>query len=398
MVRGGREAGAGTLSRHGPHPFALRRGLSRRASRLAGRESPWRGTLRRGRGLRPPPRLAEGALRCRLRRVLVAQGVRRPRRDHDRAGPVRRGDGARQGARAGQHPGDGHGRAGGDHPRQRRAEGALAASHPHRRGDLVPGVLGARIRLRPGFAQDQGGQVQRRVGGDRPEGVDDLRPQGQVVHAGGAHGLRRAQAPGAHLLHLGHGAGSGSGASAAPDHQPAGVQRALHRGGADTGRERRRRRGQRLGRGHHHAHERARRAGRLGGRRGQDGSRGAQGAGPRARRRRRPGDPPEAGPAHDRGGAAAPQLLARPHDDHEARRARPRGLAAQVAVGRDQPGTHRGRGRDPWRGGDLLGLALDLPPAALARELDRGRHHRDPQEHHRRARARPSRNCARKPT
>ena len=34
------------------------------------------------------------------------------------------------------------------------------------------------------------------------------------------------------------------------------------------------------------------------------------------------------------------------------------------------------------------GLRLDLPLPARTRELDRGRHHRDPQEHHRRARAR----------
>ena len=38
------------------------------------------------------------------------------------------------------------------------------------------------------------------------------------------------------------------------------------------------------------------------------------------------------------------------------RRARPRGLAAEVAVGRDQPGAHRGRGRHPGRGGRVLGL------------------------------------------
>ncbi len=37
------------------------------------------------------------------------------------------------------------------------------------------------------------------------------------------------------------------------------------------------------------------------------------------------------------------------------------------------------------------GLRLDLPLPARPRELDRGRHHRDPQEHHRRARARPAR-------
>ncbi len=93
----------------------------------------------------------------------------------------------------------------------------------------------------------------------------------------------------------------------------------------------------------------------------------------------------------------APQLVARPDPDHEVGRARPRGLAAQVAVGRDQPGAHRARRGHPWRGRRGLGVHLDLPPAALARELDRGRDHRDPQEHHRRARSRPAQAALERP-
>ena len=56
----------------------------------------------------------------------------------------------------------------------------------------------------------------------------------------------------------------------------------------------------------------------------EDRARGAEAARARARRRRGPGDPPAARPAHDRGRAAAAELLARPHADHEARRARAR--------------------------------------------------------------------------
>ena len=41
-------------------------------------------------------------------------------------------------------------------------------------------------------------------------------------------------------------------------------------------------------------------------------------------------------------------------------------------------------------GGARAGLALGLRAPARARQLDRGRHHRDPQEHRRRARARPA--------
>ena len=64
----------------------------------------------------------------------------------------------------------------------------------------------------------------------------------------------------------------------------AGVQRALHRGGAHPRRERRRRGGQRLGGGDHHADERARRPRRGGRRRHAHRARRAQGARPRARR------------------------------------------------------------------------------------------------------------------
>ncbi len=53
----------------------------------------------------------------------------------------------------------------------------------------------------------------------------------------------------------------------------------------------------------------------------------------RARRGRRPADPPANRPAPDRGRGAAAQRLARPDADHEDRRARTGGLAAQVASG-----------------------------------------------------------------
>ena len=53
-------------------------------------------------------------------------------------------------------------------------------------------------------------------------------------------------------------------------------------------------------------------------------------------------------------------------------------------------GAHRAGHGDPRRGGGGQGLRLDLPLPARPRQLDRGRHHRDPQEHHRRARARPA--------
>ena len=98
----------------------------------------------------------------------------------------------------------------------------------------------------------------------------------------------------------------------------------------------------------------------------------AQGARPRARRGRRPADPPAHRTALHRGGAAAPELVARPHPDHEARGAGPGGLAAEVAVGRDPPGAHRaGRGH-PRRGRARTGTRPG-PTACCARAPTRSR-------------------------
>ena len=121
------------------------------------------------------------------------------------------------------------------------AEGALPRADPLGGGDLVPGLLGARVGLRPRLAQDQGGEGERRLADHRPEGLDDVRPRGEVVHARRPHRPGRAQAQGPHLLPLRHGAGRGRGPAAAPDHRRGRVQRALHRERLRPGRERGRR-------------------------------------------------------------------------------------------------------------------------------------------------------------
>ena len=107
----------GTLHRHGPDALALRAGLPRRAALLARRQPPGRGPAGRRRGVRAPAPVAAPALRRRLRRLLVAEGVRRPRRDAGRAGALRRGDGARSRAPARERARHGHGRTRGDPPR-----------------------------------------------------------------------------------------------------------------------------------------------------------------------------------------------------------------------------------------------------------------------------------------
>ena len=73
----------------------------------------------------------------------------------------------------------------------RRAEGALARADPLRRGDLVPGLLRARVGLRPRLAEDEGGQGRRRLARHRAEGLDDVRARGEVVHARRPHRHRR---------------------------------------------------------------------------------------------------------------------------------------------------------------------------------------------------------------
>ena len=72
---------------------------------------------------------------ARIGGAVVAEGVRWRRRDADPAGDLLRGDGARQGAGAGEHPRARHGWPRGHNSRHRRTEGALAREHPLRRGE-----------------------------------------------------------------------------------------------------------------------------------------------------------------------------------------------------------------------------------------------------------------------
>ena len=119
-----------------------------------------------------PQGVATQALRRRLRRHGLAEAVRRPGRRRD--GADDRQPGARAGARAAadRHDGRADGRADADPVRQRRAEAALPAAHPQRRGDLVPGLLRARRGLRSRIAEDARRAGRRRVHRQRPEGVD----------------------------------------------------------------------------------------------------------------------------------------------------------------------------------------------------------------------------------
>ena len=177
---------------------------------------------------------------------------------HGRAGDLLRGGRARGRSVDGQRARPGDGRPDGHRPRHRGAEAALPGADPVGRRDLVPGLLRAGVGLGPRVAQDARRAQRRRVDRHRPEGVDDVRARGEVVHARGAHRPGGGQAPRADLLPARHGAGRRRGPAARADHRRVRVQRAVPRGGPDPAREHRRRRGQRLAGGDHHAHARAR--------------------------------------------------------------------------------------------------------------------------------------------
>ena len=61
----------------------------------------------------------------------------------------------------------------------------IPGSQGHHR--LVPGVLRARRRQRPGLAEDPGGARRRRVGDQRPEGLDDPGPVRRLHLPAGPH-------------------------------------------------------------------------------------------------------------------------------------------------------------------------------------------------------------------
>ena len=209
-----------------------------------------------------------------------------------------------------------------DAPRHRRAEGRW----------LQPILTGDEIWCQ-GFSEpesgsdlarsNQGGQVERRVGRDRAEGLDHLRPQGQVVHARGALDQDAPKHQGLTYFIMDMEQES-AGPPAPPDHESAEFNELFIEearipdenvvGGVK----------QWLGSGDHHADERARWPRSGVGRRVRIARSRRSRTSPRARSGRRP-HPPADRAARHRGGAAAAKRLARPHAHHEARRARPRG-------------------------------------------------------------------------
>ena len=98
--------------------------------------------------------------------------------------------------------------------RQRRAAAALPAYRVHVRGDLVPDVLRAGRRVRRRIARDARRARRRRVGDQRPEGLDDHGARREVGHAARPHRPRGAEAPRSHVLRARHDATRGRRAAA----------------------------------------------------------------------------------------------------------------------------------------------------------------------------------------
>ena len=160
-----------------------------RGLRPARRERPSTGGLS---GLACPSTLGHrpGPGRSRLRGPALAPAVgtgRRPRHPtgHRRRAPSGRPAPARQPHR------DRVGRSHPDPCRTDRPTGALSAPAALGRGVLVPAVQRARRRLRPGCAFHPGRARRRGLGGDRPEGLDLVRPSGRIRHPVGPDRRRR---------------------------------------------------------------------------------------------------------------------------------------------------------------------------------------------------------------
>ena len=111
----------------------------------------------------------------------------------------------------------GHGGSHHPRPRHRRGEGGLPPQDVPGGPRGLPAVQRAGGRLRPGLAADPGGPGRRRVGGQRPEGVDLRRPDLRHRRDPLPHRPRPPQAPRADRLRGRHARPGGGGPPAPAD-------------------------------------------------------------------------------------------------------------------------------------------------------------------------------------
>ena len=199
---------------------------------VLGERSPGRRRQAVGRGVPAATgRLAARAQQGSLGGHPLARRVRRPGRHRHAAGHRLRGDGRVPHAGDVQHQRRLADRADDHHLGHRRAEGPVAPEHPRGPRPLVPGLLRAPGRQRPGQPADDRHLGRRPLRGQRPEDLDLDGPPGQVGPVPAPdrpHGHRtRGQARGDHRLHRRHG-DAGHRVPADPGHGRRGdVQRGL---------------------------------------------------------------------------------------------------------------------------------------------------------------------------
>ena len=101
---------------------------------------------------------------------------------------------------------------------------------------VVPGLLRARGRLRPGVAAHPGGARRRRVRRQRPEDLEHPRPRRRLLRAARAHRPRRPEAQGHHLADPRHAPARRRGAADADHRRREPLLRGVPRRGARAGR------------------------------------------------------------------------------------------------------------------------------------------------------------------
>ena len=162
-------------------------------------------------------------------RADVAGRVRRPRSVGDLGGSIQQRAVPLRRHERGVHGRSRHGRADDHGARHRRAEAALPRTDAPGRRALVPAVLRTGRRFRSGQPGHPGRARRRRMGDQRPEGLELDGTGCGLGHSAGPDRSGCAQTQGHHLLPRRHAHIGNRCPAAAPDHDSGPLQRGLPR-------------------------------------------------------------------------------------------------------------------------------------------------------------------------